>query len=340
MKKKRLSSSDPDLFRLIVVTLLIFVAMTALKPDKFISKANFSSMCYQIPEIGLYTLSMMLILVTGQTDISAVAIGNLCTITGITIMSQAGKTGSTGAAAWGYILLALLVMLAIGVVCGLINGLTVTYFKVPTMLVTMATSSIFRGISVVATEGNALTGAPHELTYFGNHGFLGIAYAMWYFLIIFLVITFLMNKTKFGVELRFIGSNEKASEYAGINVRSTLLRAYVCSGVIAALTAFEIIARTDAAKYDYGGSYVNQALLACVLGATNPDGGYVRMACIALGLASVQFLSSGFNLLRLGGNVKQFAWGALLVFVVCFDVLNRELRRKKAIREVTKKHSS
>ncbi len=340
-KRKKLNLRiDPDLFRLIVVTLLIFVAMSVLKPDKFLAAANFTSMGYQMPEAGLYTLAMMMILVTGQTDISSVSIANLCAIVGIQIMQIPGNKGITGAGAWLYVGLAFLVMLAIGITCGLINGLTVTYFKVPTMLVTMATGSIFKGISVVLTEGSALTGAPPELTYFGNHGFLGVAYALWLFIFIFAFTAFLITRTKFGMELKFIGSNEKASEYAGINVTKTLLKAYVYVGVICAITALSIIARTNAAKYDYGYSYLNQALLTCVLGATDPDGGYVRMSCLALGMLAVQFLSSGFNLLRLGGNVKVFAWGALLVFVVCFDVLSREIRRRRSLKQVQKSRTS
>lgn len=335
MKKKKINIfADADLFRLIVVTICIFALMAALKPAKYLTVANFSSMTIQLPEIGLYTLALTLVLITGQTDISVVNIGNLAALAGVAIMKIPVDKGISGAGIWLYVLLALIAMLAVGAICGAINGFTVTYFGVPTMLVTMATSSIFRGLATGITKGEALTGIPEEFLWFGSNTVFGISYAFFLLIIVFAAVAFLINKTKYGIELRFIGSNIKASEYAGIKVNKVLMQTYILTGVISAIAAFEILARTNTARYDYGSSYINQALIAAVLGATDPNGGYVRMSCLALGLASVQFLSSGFNFLRFNGNAKLMAWGGLLVLVIVFDAVMREIKRRKALKEI------
>ena len=335
MKKKKINIfADADLFRSIIVTIGIFVLMAALKPDKYLTVANFSSMTVQLPEIGLYTLALTLVLITGETDISVVNIGNLAGLAGAAIMKIAVDKGLTGAAAWGYILVAFIVMLAVGAICGAINGFTVTYFGVPTMLVTMATSSIYRGLATGLTKGEAITGVPEELLWFGSNSVLGISYAFFLLVIVFAIVAFLINKTKYGIELRFIGSNIKASKYAGIKVNKVLMQTYIISGLICAVAAFEILARTNNARYDYGTSYINQALIAAVLGATDPNGGYVRMSCLALGLLSVQFLSTGFGKLKLTGNAKLMAWGGLLVLVICLDALMREMKRRKALKDI------
>lgn len=336
MKKKKINIfADADLFRLIVVTVSIFALMASLRPSKYLTLANFSSMTIQIPEIGLYTLALTLVLITGQTDISVVNIGNLAGLIGAYILKDCVAKGVTGAAVWGYVALAFVVMILVGIICGAINGFTVTYFGVPTMLVTMATSSIYKGIATGLTSGEAVNGFPEELLWFGTNYVGGvISYAFFLLIIVFAAVAFLINKTKYGIELRFIGSNIKASEYAGIKVNKVLMKTYILAGVISAIAGFEIVTRTNNIRYDYGTSYINQALIAAVLGATDPNGGYVRMTCLALGLLAVQFLSSGFNLMRLTGNTKLMAWGGLLILVICFDALMREIKRRKALKEI------
>lgn len=336
MKRKLNLTADKDLSRMILVTLLIFIAMAALRPKLFLTATNFTSMGYQIPELGLYSLAFMIVLITGEFNLAIVAIGNLSCITGILIMNTATAQGLTGAAAWGYILLGCVAAIAVGLFCGWLNGFVITFFQVPAMLVTMATSSIFTGISIVLTDGQALSGVPEELTYFGNHTLLGIPYALWFLILIFAVTAVLVNRTKFGFELKFVGSNRKASRYTGINVDKVLIKTYVYSGLISALCSIEILARTGTAKSDYASTYLGQAILCSVLGATAPGGGYVRMSCMALSMLSLQFLSSGFNMLRLGGYFKEFTWGLLLIAVLSFDFISQELKRKKSIRDVSR----
>lgn len=339
MKRKFNLLNDKDLFRMIIVTIVIFAAMALLRPSLFLKTANFTSMGYQIPELGLYSLAFMMVLITGQFNLSIVAIGNLSCIIGMMIMHIPVERGITGAGAWLYIILGMLAALAVGVVCGWINGFVVTYYQVPAMLVTMATTSIFTGIAIVMTEGKALSGVPEELTYFGNHTLLGIPYALWLLIIVFAVTAFLINRTKYGFELKFVGSNLKASHYTGIDVNRVLIKTYVYSGVISALCGIEILAHTNAAKADYADTYVGQAILCSVLGATSPGGGYVRMSCMALAMISLQFLSSGFNMLRLGGYFKEFTWGLLLIVVLSFDFLSQEIKRRKSIKAVSRMHA-
>ena len=339
LKRKWNLAADKDLSRMLAVTLVIFIAMAALRPKLFLTSANFTSMGYQIPELGLYALAFMMVLITGQFNLSIVAIGNLCCITGIMIMKRAVSRGLTGAAAWGSLLLGCLAAIAVGLFCGWLNGFVVTYFQVPAMLVTMATASVFTGLSIVLTEGKAMSGVPAELTYFGNHTLLGIPYALWFLIVVFAVTTVLVNHTKYGFELKFVGSNLKASRYTGINVNRVLIRTYVYSGLISALCSIEILAHTNTAKADYAETYLGQAILCSVLGATSPNGGYARMSCMALAMISLQFLSSGFNMLRLGGYFKEFTWGLLLIAVLSFDFISQEIKRKKSIREVTRGHS-
>lgn len=329
---------DKDFMRMLAVTAFIFAAMSVLRPQLFLRGANFTSMGYQIPELGFYSLAMMMVMITGGRDLSIVSIGNLCCIVAAYIMHGAVEKAVTGPEVWIYILGGIFAALAVGAACGLVNGLVVANFSVPPMLVTMATSSIFMGIGIILTQGKTVSKTPAEFTYFGNHTLLGLPYMLWLLILAIFSTAVILNRTRFGFEVRMVGSNAKASHYTGINVNRVLIKAYLYSGIICALCGLEILARTDTAKSDYALTYTFQAILCAVLGATNPNGGFAKVSCMVLSLAALQFLSSGFNMLRLGGYFKEFTWGLLLIVVLSLEYASQEFKRRQSLRQMAKRH--
>ncbi len=329
---------DKDFLRMLLVAVFIFASMVLLRPQLFLKPANFTSMGYQIPELGLYSLAMMMVMITGGRDLSIVSIGNLACIVAAFIMHRAVELGIEGPGATIYIVAGIAAALLVGILCGLINGAVVANFSVPPMLATMATSSIFMGIGIILTQGKTVSKTPAAFTYFGNHTLLGLPYMLWVLIIAIVITAILLNRTKFGFEVKFVGSNSKASHYTGINVKKVLIKTYLYSGIMCALCGIEILARTDTAKSDYATTYTFQAILCAVLGATNPNGGFAKISCMVLSLASLQFLSSGFNMLRLGGYFKEFTWGLLLILVLSIDYFSNEAKRRKSLKKVAKSH--
>ncbi len=329
---------DRDFLRMLAVTAVIFAAMSVLRPQLFLREANFTSMGYQIPELGFYSLAMMMVMITGGRDLSIVSIGNLCCIVAAYIMHGAVEKGVSGPGALVYILAGIAAALAVGALCGLVNGLVVANFSVPPMLVTMATSSIFMGIGIILTEGKTVSKTPEAFIYLGNHTLLGLPYMLWLLILTIFATAVILNRTRFGFEVRMVGSNARASHFTGINVSRVLVKTYLYSGIVCALCGLEILARTDTAKSDYALTYTFQAILCAVLGATNPNGGFAKISCMVLSLAALQFLSSGFNMLRLGGYFKEFTWGLLLIVVLSLEYLSQELKRKQSLRQTAKHH--
>lgn len=327
MKGKLLK--DRELLKMVVITVAVFIAMAALRPNLFLTGTNFTSMGYQIPELGLYSVAMTIAMLSGGIDLSIVGIGNLCSIICTYILHYAFVQELEGAALWGGIALGIAAALAVGALCGVINGLVVAYGKITPMLATMATSSIFTGVAIVITEGKPVSKVPEEFTYFGSHTFLKIPLPLWLLIAVLIAVAFLLNKTKLGFELKFIGTNLKASMYTGMNIRKIQIKTYVLSGLISALCGIEILSRTNTAKADYASTYVFQALLCAVLGSTNPNGGFAKISCLGLALLSLQFLSSGFNMLRLGGYFKEFTWGLLLIFVLSLNGISAWVKNRR-----------
>jgi simple sugar transport system permease protein len=335
---KSIKLPNSDFPRLLGIAAFVFIAMAMMRPRLFLTIKNFVSMSFQIPELSFYSIAMMMVMLTGGRDLSIVNIGNLASIIAAFIMHEAVVRGVTGGAVWGFILLALFVALAVGVVCGAINGMVVANFGIPSMLATMATSGVFLGIGIVMTKGEAVAKVPAEFLYFGSNTFLGIPIPLLVLLLSLGFTSFLLNRTKFGFEAKMVGSNETASHYAGIDTKRVLVKAYMYSGLMCAICGLEILARTDTAKADYAFTYTFQAILAAVLGATNPNGGSAKVSCLVLSLISLQFLSSGFNMLRLGGFFKEFTWGLLLITVLSMDYLIERARKRRGVKAVTKVH--
>ena len=338
MKQKKITSFwlDTDFLRMFIVTLLIFISMSLLSP-KFTRSSVILSMGYQIPELGFYSLAMMMVMVTGGRDLSVVGIGNLAGIFGAMIMHLGYERCPAGSPAVGYVLLGVAAALATGLVCGIINGLFVSRFNIPAMLLTMATNYIFTGLSSALTDAQAVTKIPDSFAYLGNNVFLGIPIPLWMLLLALAFSACLLNRTRYGFEVRMLGSNPKASHYSGMNNRRILMKTYIYSGIMSAMAGLIILARTSTAKADYASTYTFQAILCAVLGATAPNGGFAKISCMVLSLASLQFLSSGFSLLRLGGYFKQFAWGALLVMVLSLNYFINLYRQRRSVRAIRKK---
>ena len=338
MEKKNyivsLLQKDKDITRLLFTTVIIFAVMVWLRPNLFLSVRSFTSMGYQLPELGLYSIAMMLVLLTGGIDLSIVGIGNLAGITAAFIMRAGFAQNLTGFSMAFNIILGVAAGLATGFACGLINGFIVAKFSLPPMLVTMATYSIYTGAGVIITEGQAVSKVWPVIVYLGTNTFMYVPIPFWVLTIALIITAIILNRTKYGFEIKMIGSNAIASYYTGMNNRMLLIKTYILSGLMSAVCGLVILARTDAAKADYAFTYTLQAILCAILGATSPTGGFAKVSCLALSLISLQFLSSGFNMLRLGGYFREFTWGLLLLLVLSFNYIVEEMRRRKSIASV------
>jgi simple sugar transport system permease protein len=126
----------------------------------------------------------------------------------------------------------------------------------------------------------------------------------------------LLSRTAFGLKVQMFGANPLAARFAAIDVTGLLIRVYVLSGIFAAIAGMVVMSRANSAKADYGSSYLLLAVLIAVLGGVNPYGGYGKVIGVVLAVLSMQFLSSGLNMLQVSNFARELIWGALLIFVM------------------------
>lgn len=322
-------SRDQNLKRLLIITILIFVIMSLLKPDKFFTFNNLESMAFQFPEFGLLSLAMLLAMLSGGIDLSVVGIANLSSIFAALIFTNMLSADATGGKILLVTLLAILVALVTGVICGLLNGFLIARIGITPILTTLGTMQLFTGIAIRITEGHSIFGFPEGFLKIGNESLLIFPIPFIMFIVITILISVMLNKTTFGYKLYMMGANPTAARFSGINNIKITIKTYMLSGLLAALAAIILMSRTNSAKADYGTSYTLQAVLVAILGGVNYEGGFGNVAGIVLAVLSLQFLSSGFNIMRFSPFIGEFVWGALLITVMAANYILDKRKSKK-----------
>ncbi|SDX09145.1 ABC transporter permease [Roseicitreum antarcticum] len=308
---------------LAVVCLLVLVLMTAMRPTMFMSSYNFESMAFFMPELGILSIAMMIAMLTGGIDLSIVGVANLAGVTAGTLFGMMAGEGGTAVLGLGPVALGVCAALIVGLLAGLLNGFLISVLKITPILATLGTGQVFIGICLVLTGGPAIVGFPGGWNGIGNGKLLGVPLPLILFGVVCLVLSLLLTRTSFGLRLKMIGTNPKAAVYSGLRRGQMIIYSYMLTGALAAMAGILLSARINAAKSDYGGSYLLQAVLIAVLGGTNPAGGRGNVIGVALALISLTLLSSGFQMMRISNHLIDFVWGAFLIAVIALNSWRR-----------------
>lgn len=323
---RSLLNRDNNIVQLLVMTVLIFVIMTALSPDKFLRYYNFESITYIFPELGLLSIAMMIAMLTGGIDLSVVGIANLSGILAGVVFHRLAQETSVADSGVMTVLLGVVVAIGTGVVAGALNGFLITRLRITPILATLGTGQVFTGLAIVLTGGPAIVGFPQAWAFLGNGKILGIATPFVLFVVLAAVIAFVLSRTAFGINLLLIGTNPKAALFAGLKRERMIFYSYMLTGVLASVAGIILSGRTNAAKSDYGTSYLLQAVLIAVLGGTNPAGGRGTVLGVAIAVVALMLLSSGFQILRFSNHLIDFIWGAFLLLVIAINAYKNRTR--------------
>lgn len=302
--------------QLLLVCFAVLIAMSLANP-RFLNPYNFESMAFFLPELGILSIAVMIAMLTGGIDLSIVGIANLSAITAGLFFQRMGGAE----AGFGTVLIGVAIALSVGLAAGLVNGLLISRLKITPILATLGTGQIFTGLALVLTGGPAIVGFPAAWNAIGNSKLGPLPLPFVIFIVVCVGVWLLLTRTSFGLQLMLIGTNARAAVFAGINRGRMLVYSYALTGVLAAMAGIILSGRTNAAKSDYGASYLLQAVLIAVLGGTNPAGGRGNVLGVALAVISLVMLSSGFQMMRVSNHLIDFIWGAFLIIVLALNYL-------------------
>ena len=282
--------------------------------DRFFSVNTLQSMAFQMPELGILSLAMMLALLSGGLNLSIIATANLAGLT-IAFVLTRYIPGSEGMAWVGLQVLAIGSGFAVAALVGLVNGFVIAYLGVSPILATLGTMTLCKGLAIGLTRGNVISGFPEPIVFIGNGTVFGMPFALIVLGLCALPVAIMLNATPFGAKVHMIGSNEKATRYSGVDTRAILLKLYVLSSLLAGVAAVVMLARFNSANAAYGESYLLVTILAAVLGGVDPFGGFGKVGGLMLALIILQVISSAFNLLNLSQFLTLAIWGGILIAV-------------------------
>lgn len=289
--------------------LLIIIIISFMSPS-FLTATNIFNVLRQVSISALIAFGMTFVILTGGIDLS---VGSTLALTGAI---------SAGLLAGGMDpFLAMLIGLLLGAVLGAVNGVIIAKGKVAPFIATLATMTIYRGLTLVYTDGKPVSGLGDSLAFqmFGKGYFLGIPVPVLTMLLAFLVLYFILRKTTFGRRVYAIGGNEEASRLSGINVDRITIAVYSLTGMLAALSALILTSRLNSAQPTAGQSYELDAIAAVVLGGTSLTGGRGWIFGTLVGALIIGVLNNGLNLIGVSSFFQQVVKGVVILIAVLID---------------------
>ena len=299
-----------------VIGLIGFLAVVlvgfSLASPQFLTLANFDSMAFQLPELGLLTLAMLMPIISGGFNLAIIYTAN---ISGLTLAWVLMHYGGVHAGIPAF-LLGSCAAIGVGALAGCIMGLVIAYIGAHPILVSLAMMIFLRGLGEFLTKGGDISGFPDYLHTIG-HGYLfGIPVPLLLLLGAVLVWHVLLTRSRHGFSVYMVGSNIRASHYSGIHTKRTLTLIYTLSGVMCAIVGILMLSRFNSVRVGHGEALLLVTVLACFLGGVDPFGGFGRVVPVVLALVILQVLSSGLNLLGANQHLSTAVWGLFLIAVM------------------------
>ncbi|MED3831858.1 ABC transporter permease [Peribacillus frigoritolerans] len=293
----------------LLALVLLFIVITVLNPS-FMEPNNILNLLRQTSINALIAFGMTFIILTGGIDLS---VGSILALSSA-LMAGMMVSGLDP-------ILAILVGILLGAIMGVINGILVSKGKMAPFIVTLATMTVFRGLTLVYTDGKPITGIGDSVMFqmLGRGYFLGVPVPAVVMIIAFMILWFLLHKTSFGRKTYAIGGNERASRISGIKVDRVKVAIYGLAGTMAAIAGAILTSRLNSAQPTAGQSYEMDAIAAVVLGGTSLSGGKGRLFGTLVGVLIIGTLNNGMNLLGVSSFYQQVVKGAVILIAVLLD---------------------
>nr|WP_229671671.1 ribose ABC transporter permease [Lentibacillus kapialis] len=278
--------------------------------DAFFTLDNIFNLLRQISVNALIAFGMTFVILTAGIDLSVgslLALGSALTAGLLTSEMDP--------------LLAVLLGLLIGFGLGAINGLIITKGKVAPFIATLATMTIYRGATLVYTDGMPITGLSDSFAFemIGGGYVFGVPFPAILMLVVFLILFFVLNKTVFGRQVYAVGGNEEVSVLSGIKADRVKIWVYSLTGMLSVLAGMILTSRLNSAQPTAGEMFELDAIAAVVIGGTSLMGGRGRITGTLIGALIIGVIDNGLNLMNVSSFYQQIVKGGVILLAVLLD---------------------
>lgn len=297
---------------LLAIVIVAIICIVSIINPRFIAITNLITIFQQISVLGILTMAMSMLLISGGIDLS---IGNIMVLSGIVMSQIIGITGN--------IILAVIGGIITGTLCGVLNGIIIAKSKCIPLIITLGTSQIFYGLSLTISRGRIMS-FKGAFNFIGKTKILNIFPVMLLVLLLMVVISYVvMNYTKFGRRIVAIGGNEKNAFLSGINVDRYKIAIYSIASAFCAIAAIIFSARIDSITANAGSGYETDALTAAIIGGVTFDGGKGTISGAFLGCLLMGVIRNAMNILRVPSYIQTIVTGCIIVIAVVLSNINK-----------------
>lgn len=310
VKTKRSQVLKSQSFFLILVIIAISIGASLLNPN-FLTRSNLFAILQQVSVLGIVTMSMVLMLISGLIDLSVGGMIGFSTVT-ITRLTMSGMRLEFA--------LMIGVLLCLG--CGFLNGLIVSKTKVVPLIATLGMSYVYSGLALVISGGLFLT-LTTDFDFLGRGKILGIPVLVIIFLLVTVGMHVLLRLTPYGRRVVAMGGNEEVAFLAGINVVRYKIYNYVISGALVALASLVLLSRLGSVLATVGDGYELRALAATVIGGVTFEGGRGTVFGAFLGVILLGLVANAMNILNVSSYYQTVVLGAIIVLAVVISNIGK-----------------
>ena len=300
---------------LVLVAVCIFVANSMASPY-FLNAWNLSDATFNFTEKAMIAFAMALLIISGEIDLSVASIIALAS----TVMGAAVQIGVDTP---GLVLIGM----TVGIVCGAFNGMLVTGFGLPSIVVTIGTMSLFRGISFIVLGDQAYRGYPADFAYFGQgYVFWVISFEFVLFCISAIAFTVLLHKTNFGRTVYAIGNNATGALFSGVRVNRVKFILFLLTGLMSGIAAVCLTSRLGSTRPSIAFGWELEIVTMVVLGGVSILGGSGSIPGVVIAAFVMGLVTFGLGLLNVPGIVMSIVIGVLLISVIAIPRLWQKWR--------------
>ena len=299
-------------------TILIFVGLFVLASvvsPVFLTEANVINVLRQVVVVSLLACGVTFVIILGQIDVSLGSVLALCGIIAASVMTITGS-----------ITLAVIAGVVLGGITGMINGLVITFFRIPSFIMTLAMTTVARGAALLYTGGAPVIGLG-DFKVIGQ-GLIGpVPISVLILAAVVAISWVLLNKTKFGRYVYAVGGNERAALASGLKPSSVIIKAFVFNGILCGIAGIVLTSRINSGQPSAGVGYEFDAITAVVVGGTSLMGGTGTVTGTIIGSFIIGIINNVLNLLNVSSYWQQIVKGMIIAVAVILDVWTKSSRR-------------
>lgn len=304
--------------------MIVFGCLTSV----FFTPLNITNILRQVSLNAIAAIGMTMIIISGEIDLS---VGSIQALAGVAAVMALNATGS--------IFVAIIVALAIGVATGLCNGVLVTKLGLNSLIATLATMAIYRGIIMVATDAISQIVTVEGFSEIGAGSIFGIPIPVIIAAVLIVIFHFVLSNSKFGRYVYAVGGNKESAKLAGLNVPKIKMQVYILGNVLFALSAVILTSRLDSGQPNAGEGMEMNVIAAVILGGVSLNGGTGTLLGAIIGVVILGVIQNGLVLLNVNSFWQDIVRGIVIILAVYLDVRRKKSVEKRLLRESQAVHA-